>query len=828
MAKNKNIIPIVFATNEGYAPYAGVTITSIIENSSKEYFYDMYVFYTDLSEDTISRFHQIKGDNFSVTCLDVNAHIDRELLYENFHFSKEMYYRILIPTILEQYKKVIYLDCDMVVLGDISELYQTELKGYVLAGVNDVMHLKSKTYVAETLNLDTSKYINSGMLVINCEEFKKQDIKNKCFKTLAEIDIKLRYPDQDIINITCQNKIKFLDPCWNYIWHYNFPRFNQTPDLLLSAEDEKEYVKKSKNIKIIHYTSNVKPWNNYNTVYTSYFFKYADLTPSFKDIIYDRYNNIILKNYVVLQHFDKFEDEIILTGAFYTIEKFLCGDDIYADINGKKQKLEFYYERGIALRNTTFSQRFFRIKLSFEECQKGLSIKFFSKVLNDEKLKILTGEHFPIDLQFGSRAYLTDTLAFFIEDQEFKFSHFSKKEKRRHERFISRKLLTKFGKAGLKSWVVRKLYFLTKPFIKKDIWLVSDRSDIAGDNGEAFFKFLQKNKPQNAKLYFVLKKSSPDYKRLKQYGKVVEPFSKKFYFLFLHCKHNVSSQLNTETYLPYNLTYLKDLRVNNRITFLQHGIIKDDLTKAYSKFIQSMHLFVTSVKDEYDSLVNTPAYGLDEKNVILTGLPRYDYLENKPEKIIYLVPTWRKSLHNDVLSENLEALKESCFYKFYAEMLNNDELIEMIESNGYILKLVPHPLARIIFKDFTPKSQNIKIWTEDVSYREMFKTGSLFVTDYSSAAFDFAYLKKPLVYCQFDQETIYTEHTYKKGYFEYERDAFGPITYDLKSCLKEIKKCIKNNCEMDEKYIKRVNKFFTFNDKNNCQRVLDKILKLDK
>ena len=157
-------IPIVFATNENYAPYAGVTITSIIENSSKEYFYDIYVFYTDLSSDTISRFHQMNGENFSVTCKDVNSYIDRELLYENFHFSKEMYYRILIPTILSQYKKVIYLDCDMVVLGDISELYQTDLKGYVLAGVNDVQHYDSKNYVSEVLNLDTSHYINSFCL----------------------------------------------------------------------------------------------------------------------------------------------------------------------------------------------------------------------------------------------------------------------------------------------------------------------------------------------------------------------------------------------------------------------------------------------------------------------------------------------------------------------------------------------------------------------------------------------------------------------------------------------------------------------------------------
>ena len=173
--KGNKRVPVVFATNENYAPYAGVTITSIVENSSKDFFYDIYVFYTELSKETINAFETMSGKNYSVTCVDVNSYIDKELLYENFHFSKEMYYRILIPTILSQYEKVIYLDCDMVVLGDLSELYQTDLQGYVLAGVSDVQHYDSKRYVEDTLGLDTKKYINSGMLVINCKEFKKQN-----------------------------------------------------------------------------------------------------------------------------------------------------------------------------------------------------------------------------------------------------------------------------------------------------------------------------------------------------------------------------------------------------------------------------------------------------------------------------------------------------------------------------------------------------------------------------------------------------------------------------------------------------------------------------
>lgn len=820
-------IPIVFATNENYAPYAGVTITSLVENSSKDFFYDIYVFYTDLSEDTINRFHRMNGKNFSVTCKDVNAYIDRELLYENFHFSKEMYYRILIPTILEQYKKVIYLDCDMVVLGDIAELYQTDLKGYVLAGVNDIMHKTSKNYVANTVKLDPQKYINSGMLVINCEEFIKQKIKEKCFETLATIDIKLRYPDQDIINITCQNKIMYLDSCWNYIWHYNFPRYNQTPDLLLSEEDQKLYEEKSKNIKILHYTSNIKPWNNYNTELSEYFFKYVGLTESFKDIIYERYNKLGMKNYVVFQHFDCFEDEFVFVGAFCTLEKYLNNDKICVDINGKTTQLQFFYERIIDIRNLCYSQNYFRIILKRQECQDGFKIRFFRESRPNEKLNIVTGRYFPIDSKLGSRAYITHNLAFYIANNELKFTTFGRNARRKHEKLVLKKLKTKLGKSGKKSYWVRKVYHLTKLFFRRKIWLISDRMDSAGDNGEAFFKFIRTHKPKNTKVYFVLRKSSADYKRLKKYGKVVEPLSLKYDLLFLHCRQTISSQLDTESYYPYYLDYLKDLRVHNKITFLQHGIIKDDLSRAYSKFSQNMNFFVTSAQGEYKSLIETPAYGLESRNVVLTGLPRYDYLENEPEKVIYILPTWRNNLLKDVKEKNINELQSSQFYKFYSELLNNNELSEFLQKTGYVLKFVPHHLAKLMFEDFVPQYNNIEIVTDNVSYNEIFKSGSLLVTDYSSTAFDFVYLKKPVIYCQFDKDSIYSDHTYKMGYFDYGRDGFGPVTYNLKECIQEIKKCVLSNCSMNKKYMKRVESFFAYRDKNNCQRVLDVIDKYD-
>ena len=112
------------------------------------------------------------------------------------------------------------------------------------------------------------------------------------------------------------------------------------------------------------------------------------------------------------------------------------------------------------------------------------------------------------------------------------------------------------------------------------------------------------------------------------------------------------------------------------------------------------------------------------------------------------------------------------------------------------------------------------------SYREVFAQSCLIVTDYSSAVFDFVYLKKPIVYCQFDKERFDQEHTNKKGYFDYEKDGFGEVAYDLEQTVELITDYLKSGCVMKDKYQQRADSFFAFHDKENCKRVQNQILKL--
>ena len=105
-----------------------------------------------------------------------------------------------------------------------------------------------------------------------------------------------------------------------------------------------------------------------------------------------------------------------------------------------------------------------------------------------------------------------------------------------------------------------------------------------------------------------------------------------------------------------------------------------------------------------------------------------------------------------------------------------------------------------------------------VDYNDVFARASLMVTDYSSVLFDFAYLKKPVVYTQFDKEEFFAGQIYDEGYFSYENDGFGPVCYDMDSTVDAIIEELERGCQNEEKYLERLDRFFAYDDKNNCER----------
>lgn len=252
-------IDICYATNESFVPYMAVSITSLLENSASRNVV-VHILYSDLSEATKThllmletryknakiQFHKIDDSRFEKLGLTIE------------HITRETYFRYLLSEILPNIDRVLYLDGDTIINGDISELFDTDLTNCYCAGISDI-YIESVGY-KKTLGLD-GLYINAGVILFNLDEMRKTNIAEKLFKLTAENSFE--YQDQDAINVVFNGKMKELDCV------YNFKRDHQ-----------KAFPEKTPLAKIIHFVGPSKPWRKFtlNSLKLLYY-KYEPLSP---------------------------------------------------------------------------------------------------------------------------------------------------------------------------------------------------------------------------------------------------------------------------------------------------------------------------------------------------------------------------------------------------------------------------------------------------------------------------------------------------------------------------------------------------------------------
>lgn len=374
----------------------------------------------------------------------------------------------------------------------------------------------------------------------------------------------------------------------------------------------------------------------------------------------------------------------------------------------------------------------------------------------------------------------------------------------------------------------RLAYRFLKIFKRSKIYLISDRFDSAGDNGEAFFRYIVSARAKGIKAFFVISDKSKDYRRLKKVGSVIRAGSFLHWLTYLLCDFNISAHADQQIVFPVPTEPFRDIISEKPFVFLQHGITKNDISEIYSRYKQNTALFVTATHAETKE-IQAQKYGLGENGVCPTGFPRYDLLENVPEKRITVMPTWRKyCLHrtgdvNDKWALNAD-FTETPFYTFYYALLTDKRLIDTALEYGYSIRFIPHELMKsseVFFpSDIIPKRRD---------YREEINKTGIFITDYSSVAFDVAYLGKPVVYFQFDKEMFYASHTYGKGdFFDYTRDGFGCVTETVDDCVNEIIKIMSCGGEADIVYRRRAETYFLFRDNQNSKRLLERLISYEK
>lgn len=389
------------------------------------------------------------------------------------------------------------------------------------------------------------------------------------------------------------------------------------------------------------------------------------------------------------------------------------------------------------------------------------------------------------------------------------------------------------GKNGVFAALIREMLFVYKFFKRKPIWIVSDRAASGGDNGEAFFRYLRQNHKQ-IDTRFVLAKGSEDIEEISKVGPVLELDSFKHKILSAVSEYMVSSHAENEVFNPLRsrVEPFKSFWYKSKFVFLQHGVIKTDLSDWLKFYNKDIFGFITSAKGERDSILNYN-YSYGEDRVWLTGLPRFDRLYNDEKKLISIMPTWRKYLtlgwdqrKNDWnIIPNFE---ESEYYKFYNALICNEKLLNAAKEYGYSFEFIMHPNLRSVADKFKGNDL-VKIVTGDVKYKDIYAHSDLIVSDYSSAVFDFAYLRKPIIYSQFDADEFFSgKHTSSDGYFEDKRDGFGEVEQTLEGTVDRIIEYMENGCELKDFYRERIDNFFAFDDKNNCKRVYEKMIEARK
>ncbi len=380
---------------------------------------------------------------------------------------------------------------------------------------------------------------------------------------------------------------------------------------------------------------------------------------------------------------------------------------------------------------------------------------------------------------------------------------------------------------SVKCVVLRLVYWLTRPFFyKKQIWMTFDQLFKGGDNGEYFYRYVSERQDKgNIKIYYVINKTAPEYSRLKdKYGTVLTFNSFWHKVVSLHTTVVFATRVDVKLYCGYWAEvekYVRDL-FNAEITCLQHGLTIQRIAQYQNRLFDNTKLYFCVSPYEIENLSN-PVYGYKPEQLILTGAPRYDGLISNDKRYILISPTWRRNVtagtnKKGSMHEYSENFKHTEYFRIYNALINDKRLIQAAEKNNYRIKYLIHPILSPQIRDFDKNDYvDIVAGAGDVSYEKMLTEASLMLTDHSGIQFDFANMRKPLVY--FHPDTLPPQ--YEEGGLKYDTMGFGPVCVNKDEVIEELCWYMDNNCQLKDEYRERIDKFFAFHDTNNCKRVYE-------
>ncbi|MFC2626653.1 MAG: glycosyltransferase family 8 protein [Parascardovia denticolens] len=259
-------VPIFYATDEKYAPFLSVSLTSLIANTdpTADTTYRILIVHRGLSEESQQLFRQMATDRIAIELYPMESYLieainsDRNKLNADY-VTMTIYFRLFLSEMFPEIDKAIYLDADTIINADIAQLYRIDLGHDLIAAVADnfvAANPETVYYSEEGLGIPCDQYVNSGMLLMNLKAMREGHFTERFVQLLNKYHFESIAPDQDYLNVMCNGRIHYLDRRWN----------NMTGDGTEGPDHP----------RIIHYNLFGKPWHYRDAPLADYFWRYAE------------------------------------------------------------------------------------------------------------------------------------------------------------------------------------------------------------------------------------------------------------------------------------------------------------------------------------------------------------------------------------------------------------------------------------------------------------------------------------------------------------------------------------------------------------------------
>lgn len=354
---------------------------------------------------------------------------------------------------------------------------------------------------------------------------------------------------------------------------------------------------------------------------------------------------------------------------------------------------------------------------------------------------------------------------------------------------------------------------------KDKVWVIGEKSYKAQDNGFHFFKYMRTKHP-NLPVYYIIEKDSSEVKNVLPYGNVIYFYSPEHFNIMLEADYICSTHHPELLYPTNSSVYTRKIKATK--VFLQHGVLgTKNLTEINGNHLKDFNvdLFITSSEREKEIVVRDLNFA--EEQVKVTDLSRFDELFNNNNEVknqILIIPTWRDWLTNYEQIENSEYLKR------FNTLLKSPKIKE-IASNGVEVIFCLHANMQPFIDLFDIPSYVTKIKQGSVDVQQLIKESKLMITDYSSVAFDFSFLNKPVIYYQFDKEQFLGKFP---SHLNIEDELPGIIVKNAEDLDKQINKIIKQDYKVDQNIKLRVQRFCKYPDQFNNERIYKSIINFRK